>query len=382
MIKGLVWFACATYACLAVSIAVGSPIHDAAASGDATKVEAWLKTDPKLVNARDKYGATPLHWAADRGGRAIAELLLANGADINAAKKDGVMALHVASALGQKDVVELLLDKGADINCKDRLGRTPYTLARQRNQAEIADFLAARGASTVVEAARTTGRAVTYRQTVVGGFSLNVITVDTLNPRVRLTAATAESGIGGTESFGSFVQRLYPTAAINGTLFSTANFKPVGDIVIGGKLCNYGGMGTGLCVTPDNKVSFVTANYQHHTDWSAFDTVICSGPRLMRGGVIEIDTTGHRDPHVLGRGVRMAVGATASSKLMLVATRKACSLTQLAVIMRDLGCTDAVNFDGGASIGMYCDGRTIRSPGRQLTNVLLVYESKPSASAK
>lgn len=382
MKKRLVMIAAAMYACLAASIAVGSPIHDAAASGDPAAVESWLKSDPKLVNARDGSGATPLHWAADRGGRAIAELLLANGADANAAKKDGVTALHVASALGHKDVVELLLDKGADINGKDRLGRTPYALARQRNQVEIADLLAARGASTVVAPARTAGRAVTHRQTVVNGCPLNVITVDTLDPRVRLAAATAASGIGGTESFGSFMQRFRPTAAINGTFFSKADFKPVGDIVIGGKLRHFGGMGTGLCITPDCRVRFVTANYQHHTDWSGFDTVICSGPKLMRGGRIEIDTTGHRDPHVLGRGMRVAVGVTASSKLMLVATHKACSLGELAGIMRDLGCTDAVNFDGGASVAMYCDGLTIRSPGRALTNVLLVYESKPSATAQ
>ena len=108
------------------------------------------------------------------------------------------------------------------------------------------------------------------------------------------------------------------------------------------------------------------------------DTRTTLGP----DGVIEIDTRGHKDPHVLGRAVRLAVGITASGKLKFVATGKACSLTQLAGIMRDLGCTNAVNFDGGSSIAMYCDGRSIRSPGRQLTNVLLVYESKQTASAK
>ena len=376
------WFAATTLLCALASAAFGLPIHDMAARGDVAAAEALLKSNPALANARDAGSATPLHWAADKGGRAIAELLLANGADLNAAKKDGVTALHIASALGHKDVAELLLDKGADINCKDHLGRTPYALARQRNRAEIADMLVARGASTVVAPVMSARRAVTYRQAVVNGYSLNVITVNTLDPRVRLTAATAASGIGGTESFGSFIQRLQPTAAINGTFFSKADFKPIGDIVVGGKLRHFGGMGTGLCITPDCRVSFVTANYRRHTDWGGFETVICSGPKLMRDGRIEIDTTGHSDPHVLGRGVRVAVGKNVSGKLMLVATRKACSLTQIAGIMRGLGCTDAVNFDGGASVAMYCDGRTIRSPGRQLTNVLLVYESKPSASAK
>jgi hypothetical protein len=375
-------FAATALLCALASTAFGLPIHDMAAKGDVAAAEVLLKSNPALANARDRSGAAPLHWAADRGRKAMVELLLANEADLNAAKSDGVTALHVASALGRKDIVELLLDKGANVNCKDHLGRTPYALARQRHHAEIADLLAARGALTVVVPVKRAGRAVTYRQMTVSGVALNVITVDTFDPRVRLAAATAASGIGGTESFGSFIRRLQPTAAINGTFFSKADFKPVGDIVVGGKLRNFGGMGTGLCITPDCKVSFVTANYQRHTDWVGFETVICSGPKLMRDGKIEIDTRGHKDPHVLGRGVRVAVGKNASGKLMLVATHIACSLTEIAGIMRNLGCTDAVNFDGGASVGMYCDGRMIRSPGRALTNVLLVYESKSSASAK
>lgn len=376
------WLVLALLACLLAAPSFAAPIHDAAARGDVAALDVLLKDDPALVNARDEMGATPLHWAADKGGRAMAEALLARGADINAAKNDGVTPLHVAVALGNREIVELLLDKGATIDSKDRRGRTPYWLARQREQTEIADFVASRGASTVAPALSSSGRAVSFSKATINGFALDIITVDTLAPGVHLSAAISQRGIGGSESFGSFIKRYQPTAAINGTLFCTQTLKPIGDIVLNGKLVNFGGMGTGLCVAPDNKVCFVPATWQSHTDWSAYETVVCSGPRLMLGGAIDIDTKGHRDPHVLGRGVRMAVGVTAQSKLLMVATRKACSLTQLAGIMSDLGCTSAVNLDGGASIGMYCDGRMVRSPGRALTNVLLVYQSKPTASAK
>jgi exopolysaccharide biosynthesis protein len=42
--------------------------------------------------------------------------------------------------------------------------------------------------------------------------------------------------------------------------------------------------------------------------------------------------------------------------------------------MQALGCEQALNLDGGASMAMYYRGRTVLSPGRKLTNVLLVYE--------
>lgn len=366
----------ALLALLAISQAQAAPIHRIVARGDTAALELLLKNNPALVDARDTSGAAPLHWAADRGGLAVAEILLAHGADANAAKQDGVTPLHIAAALDRRDVVELLLAKGARIDAKDHRGRTAYSIARQRKLDDVAALLASKGASTIIAATAKPGRAVAHRSTTVRGYAVEVISVDMTSPKVRLGAAIARSGIGRTESFGSFLQRFQPTAAINGTFFSKRDFKPVGDIVISGKLVHFGGVGTGLCVSPDNKVSFVAGKWARHTDWSAYDLVICCGPKLLSDGRIAVDTTGFHDPHVLGRGQRIAVGMTGAGKMLLVGTHRACTLTQLAGIMRDLGCTEAINFDGGASSAMYCNGKVVRSPGRQLTNVLLVYESK------
>jgi hypothetical protein len=52
--------------------------------GDLEIVRAMVSAAPKLVRARDATGATALHLAAFHGHRAIAELLLASGAEINA----------------------------------------------------------------------------------------------------------------------------------------------------------------------------------------------------------------------------------------------------------------------------------------------------------
>jgi ankyrin repeat protein len=60
-------------------------IHDAAMHGDLAKVKQLLKGNPDLVFSQDiSLGQTPLHVAAGNGHRAVAELLLANKADVNA----------------------------------------------------------------------------------------------------------------------------------------------------------------------------------------------------------------------------------------------------------------------------------------------------------
>ena len=59
-------------------------IHDAAGVGDLAKVQVLLKSNPDLVFSKDQQGATPLHFAAASDHQDVAELLLANHADVNA----------------------------------------------------------------------------------------------------------------------------------------------------------------------------------------------------------------------------------------------------------------------------------------------------------
>ena len=367
-----------------------SEIHQAAARGDISGVERLITANPALVNARDRDGATPLHWAVDRGQRLVAETLLAYDADVNARKPNGVTPLHIAAALGRKELAELLIADGADVNATDRLGRTPLFLAQVSDRKPLVDLLlahkavcragsAVKSGPTPARGGPATGReAVLFERAVVRGLPVNMVLVNLSDPGVRFTAAVAKDGIGGSESFGSFVQRLQPTAAINGTFFSKATWVPIGDIVVDGRLVHFGGMGTGLCITGDNRASFVPVQHGRHTDWSGYQTVICCGPRLLADGAVVVDPQreGFRDSHVLGRGRRTAVGLTRLNRLLLLNTEKACSLQELAGIMQELGCSDAVNFDGGASTAMHYRGRTITSPGRPLTNVLCVYDRR------
>lgn len=122
------------------------PIHDAARTGDLAKVKALVKENPALVSSQDeKYGETPLHFAALNDHKDVAEFLLENKADVNAKSKNGSTPLHLAAGKGNKDIVELLLANKADINALDSEGWSPVHSAVVFNQKETKDLLIAKG---------------------------------------------------------------------------------------------------------------------------------------------------------------------------------------------------------------------------------------------
>ena len=66
-----------------------SRLMSAAWQGQALTVRMRLGLGEVDVNARDRAGRTPLHMAAMRGHREMAEVLLSNGALVNACDGDG-----------------------------------------------------------------------------------------------------------------------------------------------------------------------------------------------------------------------------------------------------------------------------------------------------
>ena len=119
--------------------------HVALETGDLQLIGALLDATPSLVEIRDDDGRTPLHCAATRGRRALAELLLAANAEANARTDWGATPLHLAAHNGRGDVVELLLARGAEVNCRDDLGVTPLRAAIDQRHPEIAELLRRQG---------------------------------------------------------------------------------------------------------------------------------------------------------------------------------------------------------------------------------------------
>lgn len=223
------------------------------------------------------------------------------------------------------------------------------------------------------------GTGVYYRKGRVLGVGINVIEADLSDPEVRVGAMVAEGGIGTAERFGQMVQRARPAAAITGTFFGMRNNLPTGDLVINGQEVFRGFIGTAVAITEGNLVSFIPLKYKDQSaDWRLYDTVIRGGPRLVDRGRVTMTSRseGFRTLPAYARRTRTAVGLTRTNHLQFVAVREGITLWELAKVMRAVGAYHAVALDGGTSTAMYFAGRYIARPGRGLTNVLMIYDSR------
>ena len=145
-----------------VGTAFADPIHDAAKAGDSAGVQAELDkgVDPNAKGGDS--GVPPLHWAAMWGHTEVVEVLIASGAYVDRTDNGGNIALHYA-ALGagfpktkrgdQKGVAELLIANGANVNVRRIDGKTPLDRANDSGGDELADLLREHGGKTAEELA-------------------------------------------------------------------------------------------------------------------------------------------------------------------------------------------------------------------------------------
>ena len=102
------------------------------------------------INARDKRGATPLHYATLANAKGAAAVLVHDGADVNAKNKHGWTPLHYAAFHAKTPLIaKMLIEHGADVNAKDKYGDTPLCVAMNplRRNAEIEKLLIENGAT-------------------------------------------------------------------------------------------------------------------------------------------------------------------------------------------------------------------------------------------
>ncbi|MDU8908853.1 ankyrin repeat domain-containing protein, partial [Wolbachia endosymbiont of Drosophila bocqueti] len=79
------------------------------------------------INAKDRQGRTPLHWAASKGGIEVVNALIEKGADVNAVNKYGDAPLRFAARDGHIDIVKALIQGGANVNARNSDGTPLHT---------------------------------------------------------------------------------------------------------------------------------------------------------------------------------------------------------------------------------------------------------------
>jgi ankyrin repeat protein len=110
--------------------AIASPLYYAAGGVDNIKVvTTLLDAYPFLLNLPNKYGSTPLHWAAFNGHIEAVKLFLSKGADANVQSGHADRPLTGACDRGHERIAEVLLASGATMDYVDSDGKSPMLRA-------------------------------------------------------------------------------------------------------------------------------------------------------------------------------------------------------------------------------------------------------------
>ncbi|MBD8489200.1 ankyrin repeat domain-containing protein [Echinicola sp. CAU 1574] len=100
-------------------------IHSAVLNGNLEIVRQHIKAGTNIDEIEPMSGSTPLISAATFGKTAIAQALIAAGADLTISNKEGTTPLHAAAFFCRVEIVQLLVDVNADRTLKNNFGATP-----------------------------------------------------------------------------------------------------------------------------------------------------------------------------------------------------------------------------------------------------------------
>lgn len=94
-------------------------------------------------NAKNRYGATPLLLAAERGFLELCWLLLEHGADLHATNKQGSNALLISAKEHHHAVSMYLIEQGIEVDQPNMIGITPLFWAADSGDQELCEVLIA-----------------------------------------------------------------------------------------------------------------------------------------------------------------------------------------------------------------------------------------------
>ena len=212
--------------------------------------------------------------------------------------------------------------------------------------------------------------------------------IDLNDPHVipHLAFAGGRKHPAGTgEGFASLAARAGGAVAVNGTFFNLKTFDTFGNLVAAGRLVQFrewDDRGTALIIGRDKRARLQTIRV---SGWPAYHDawlVLPAGPRLVKAGKPRLIARkeGFRDPVLFGRKPRTAIGITDAGKtLCLVTIRADISLDEEARLMAMLGFDEALNLDGGTSVGLAVNGTSRLLPRTPITQALVFYDAQHPA---
>ena len=180
--------------------------------------------------------------------------------------------------------------------------------------------------------------------------------------------------------------RLAPTTLVGATVMSTTNDGAnmplrAGQFTLvahGNKMNLLSGLKPGQRLM----IKLTTSGF----DWEKLENVVSGGPILVRNGELAIDAEaeGFNKDFIEGRHPRTAIGRTSEGDLIFVAIdgrqkmSVGATIEEEANILRNMGCRDALNLDGGGSTCMNVFGINMNRPSdktgeRPVANGIVFY---------
>ena len=124
-----------------------STLFDAVAKGSVPHVLVLISAGDD-VNAKDSEGLPVLHYAINAEDKAIAKILIDNGADIEATNASGETALILAvKRRSSTELMKYLVGVGANVKAVDSKGWTALVYAKRYLLDEIVELLESKGAT-------------------------------------------------------------------------------------------------------------------------------------------------------------------------------------------------------------------------------------------
>lgn len=139
------------------------------------------------------------------------------------------------------------------------------------------------------------------------------------------------------------------------------------------------------CIKVGDKVSYTTKI--NPEGWNDIKFAVSGGPYLVRDGKKFIDKQNFSRSFLWNKSPRTAVGYTKAGTLILATVdgrvkgkSEGATMSELANIMYEMGCYQAMNLDGGTSTQMVYKGNIVNTPlvsgGAKVTNGLLIIMPK------
>lgn len=185
------------------------------------------------------------------------------------------------------------------------------------------------------------------------------------------------------QPFSTFVQQHNAAIVASGTYAVGTNWplRSAGRFVGGTEQFARFSTGTVLGLKPGNIPEMTTIKTEGTPNWDDYEFALTSGPRLLKDGEVipwQPIEEGFTDPKVTNTEValgRTVIGFSEDgTKLYYVSFKQNVSLRQAAQVMKDMGCTDAMNLDGGATQALAHSGEIIVNSSRTQTHALVVFD--------